>query len=78
MGGRSGYTFLINVSKGRTCPSGPTALVAETWEQAYKGTETLGYKLEVFSNPSSDTVAQGSPTPQEIETLKKAVRKNKT
>lgn len=77
VGGRSGYTFLINVSKGRTCPSGPTALVAETWEQAYKGTETLGYKLEVFSNPSSDTVAQGSPTPQEIETLKKLFEKIK-
>lgn len=78
VGGRSGYAFLINVSRGRTCPSGPTAIAAETWEQVCKGTETLGYKLEVFSNPSSDTIAQGNPTPQEIEKLKKLFEKIKS
>jgi len=46
VGGYSGYAFLINVAKGVTCPSGPTAHAA--WEEIHKGTESLGWKLKFF------------------------------
>ena len=44
--GRSGYSFLVNVSKDETCPSGPTDLSIETWSQIHKGTESLGWTME--------------------------------
>ncbi len=77
VGGRSGYAFLINVSKGVTCPSGPTALPAETWKQIHKGTETLGWSMEYWRYPSSYPAKENHPTPKEIEVAKNLFTKIK-
>jgi len=71
VGGYSGYAFIINVSKGVTCPSGPTALPTKTWKQIHKGTESLGWTIESYEYPHSYPAKEGNPTPQEIEIVKK-------
>jgi len=77
VGGYSGYAFLINVRKGWTCPSGPTALPHETWNQIKKGTENLGWTIEKFENPSSYPMEEGNPTPEEIQIARKLFEKVK-
>jgi len=77
VGGYSGYAFLINVSKGVTCPSGPTALPLKTWRQIHKGTESLGLKIEHYEYPHDYPAKEGNPTPQEIEIAKKLFQKIK-
>jgi len=77
VGGYSGYAFLINVRKGLTCPSGPTALPHGTWNQVTKGTENLGWTIEKFENPSSYPTEEGNPTPEEIEIARKLFEKIK-
>ncbi len=77
VGGYSGYAFIINVSKGVTCPSGPTALPPETWHQINKGTESLGYAIEKFEHPSSYPAEEGKPTPEEVEIARKLFEKIK-
>jgi len=71
VGGYSGYAFIVNVAKGITCPSGPTALPHETWNQITKGTESLGWTIEKFEYPSSYPTEEGNPTPEELEIVKK-------
>lgn len=77
VGGRSGYAFLINVFKGVTCPSGPTALPLETWKQIHKGTESLGWTIEHYEYPHDYPAKEGNPTPEEIEIAKKLFEKIK-
>jgi len=77
IGGYSGYSFIINVAKGVTCPSGPTALPHETWNEIRKGTENLGYTLEKFEHPAGYPAEEGKPTPEEIEIAKKLFEKIK-
>ena len=77
VGGYSGYAFLINVSKGVTCPSGPTALPLRTWQQIHKGTESLGLKIEHYEYPHDYPAKEGNPTSQEIEIAKKLFNKIK-
>jgi len=77
VGGYSGYAFLINVSKGVTCPSGPTALPPKTWQQIHKGTESLGWTIEHYEYPHDYPAKEGNPTPQEIEIAKKLFNKIK-
>jgi len=77
VGGYSGYVFIINVSKGVTCPSGPTALPLETWKQIHKGTESLGWTMKHYEYPQSYPAKEGNPTPQEIETAKNLFEKIK-
>jgi DNA-binding HxlR family transcriptional regulator len=77
VGGRSGYAFMINVAKGVTCPSGPTALPLETWREIHKGTETLGWTMEHYEYPHSYPAEEGNPTPEEIEVAKKLFAKIK-
>ena len=77
VGGYSGYAFLINVSKGVTCPSGPTAVTIEIWKQMIKGTESLGWTIESYEYPHSYPAKEGNPTPQEIEMAKKLFEKIK-
>ncbi|MFX0083956.1 MAG: ArsR/SmtB family transcription factor [Candidatus Hodarchaeota archaeon] len=43
VGGYSGWSFLVNVSKENTCPSGPTAHRA--YDDILKGTQTLGFEI---------------------------------
>jgi len=77
VGGYSGYAFIINVSKGVTCPSGPTALPSKTWQQIHKGTESLGWTMEHYEYPHGYPAKEGNPTPQEIEIAKKLFNKIK-
>jgi len=77
LGGYSGYSFIINVSKGVTCPSGPTALPLKTWQQIHKGTESLGWTIEHYEYPHDYPAKEGNPTPQEIEIAKKLFYKIK-
>jgi len=77
VGGYSGYAFLINVSKGITCPSGPTAVTNEIWKQMLKGTESLGWTIESYEYPHSYPAEEGNPTSQEIKMAKKLFEKIK-
>ena len=77
VGGYSGYSFIINVSKGITCPSGPTALPSETWKQIHKGTESLGWTMEHYEYPHSYPAREGNPIPQEIEIARELFEKIK-
>jgi DNA-binding HxlR family transcriptional regulator len=71
VGGYSGYAFLINVSKGDTCPSGPTALGA-AWKQIHKATESLGWALEHYTEGfHCYPKVEGKHTPNEIELARK-------
>ncbi|MCK4477747.1 winged helix-turn-helix transcriptional regulator [Candidatus Bathyarchaeota archaeon] len=77
IGGYSGYAFLINVSKGITCPSGPTALPNETWKQIHNATENFGWTLEQYEYPHSYPEVEGKHTPKEIEIAGKLFEKIK-
>jgi DNA-binding HxlR family transcriptional regulator len=77
IGGYTGYAFLINVSKGVTCPSGPTALHPDTWRQIHKATENLGWTLEHYEYPHSYPEIEGKHTPKELETARKLFNKIK-
>lgn len=49
VGGYTGYAFALpNISKGVTCPSGPTALAV--WPDIVKATGNLGYNVREFVN----------------------------
>lgn len=67
VGGTSGYAFLVNVSKGEICPSGPTALHMKTFKRIVRGTESLGWKLDVFTYPHSYPAKEGRLTARETE-----------
>jgi DNA-binding transcriptional ArsR family regulator len=67
VGGRSGYAFLVNVAKGVTCPSGPTAFHPKVWDQLSKATEELGWAIEWLLYEGSYPEKEGSPTPKEVE-----------
>jgi DNA-binding HxlR family transcriptional regulator len=77
VGGYSGYAFIINVAKGVTCPSGPTALPLETWKKLHRGTESLGWTIEHYEYPHSYPAKEGNPTSQEIEIARKLFEKIK-
>jgi DNA-binding HxlR family transcriptional regulator len=77
VGGYSGYAFLINVAKGITCPSGPTALPNETWKQIHQGTESLGWTIEQYEYPNSYPAKEDNPTSEEIEIGRKLFDKIK-
>jgi hypothetical protein len=66
--GYSGYAFIVNVSKGTTCPSGPTAHRA--WDEIHNGSEVFGWKMssvsEEMSYPLGDTV-----TSEDLERARK-------
>lgn len=77
VGGYSSYAFLINVAMSVTCPSGPTAVTHETWKQMLRGTESLGWTIELYEYPHSYPTKEDNPTPQEIEIAKKLFEKIK-
>jgi DNA-binding HxlR family transcriptional regulator len=77
VGGHSGYAFLINVAKGITCPSGPTAFPEKTWKQIRDATEELGWTIETLAYEGSYPEKEGAPTPKEIEKAQKIFDKIK-
>lgn len=66
--GYSGYAFVVNVSKGMTCPSGPTAL--HVWDEIHEGTQVFGWSVnsisEDVSYPRQETV-----TAEDLERVRK-------
>ncbi len=70
VGGYSGYAFIINITKGGTDPSGPTALGDSVWDQIIKGTEGLGLTIEVYRDLEYEPFDRDS-TPEELERTKK-------
>jgi DNA-binding HxlR family transcriptional regulator len=77
VGGHSGYAFLINVAKGVTCPSGPTAFPEKTWKQIRDATEELGWTIETLAYEGSYPEKEGVPTSKEIEKAQKIFDKIK-
>jgi DNA-binding HxlR family transcriptional regulator len=77
VGGHSGYAFLINVAKGVTCPSGPTAFPEKTWKQIRDATEELGWTIETLAYEGSYPEKEGAPTSKEIEKTQKIFDKIK-
>ncbi|MGE5379312.1 MAG: ArsR/SmtB family transcription factor [Candidatus Saccharibacteria bacterium] len=68
--GRSGYAFIINVARGKLCPSGPTALGMEAWVQIREGTETAGFLLEHWTDYSASE-GGSKPSVKELEKMKR-------
>ena len=69
VGGYSGWSFLINVSKGTTCPSGPTAHKA--YSEILKGASSLGYKIEGYGDEDNFPAEEGIITENEKKRAKK-------
>ena len=46
--GRSGYAFLLNVPKGRMCPSAPTSLGRSVYQEFARGVSELGIGTEIW------------------------------
>ncbi|MHA2247799.1 MAG: ArsR/SmtB family transcription factor [Candidatus Hodarchaeales archaeon] len=64
-GGYTGYSFALpNVSKGTTCPSGPTSL-GKMWQEIMKGTDALGYNTKQYDDPNSYPAQEGLITPED-------------
>ena len=70
VGGHSGYAFIVNVIRGEFCPSGPTAFHPETWGEIHDGTQSLGWKIESWSDEGSYPEGE-EPRPQELERAKR-------
>lgn len=48
VGGYTGYAFITNVSRGMTCPSGPTC--HKGWEDITPATSVLGFKISNYED----------------------------
>jgi DNA-binding transcriptional ArsR family regulator len=57
--GYTGYAFVLNVSKGQTCPSGPTAL--GVWDDITAATSVLGYKVKAWCSDKGFPETEGGP-----------------
>ena len=66
--GYSGYAFIVNVSKGMTCPSGPTAL--HVWDEIHEGTQVFGWSVNSISEDVS-YLRQETVTAEDLERVRK-------
>jgi len=71
VGGYSGYAFVINVAKGLTCASGPTAMEQPVWREIAQGTESLGWKFDHYTDEEVSPAQPGKPTPAEYDRLQR-------
>ena len=62
--GRTGYAFLLNVPKGRMCPSAPTALEDSVYREMVKGAGELGAEGKLWTEPGG---YMGNAGPDETE-----------
>ncbi|MBN1678317.1 MAG: winged helix-turn-helix transcriptional regulator [Candidatus Thermoplasmatota archaeon] len=67
VGGYTGYPFLINVSIGETCPSGPTALHIKTFLEILGGIDCLGWHVQNREYPHSYPSRPGAPSPEDLK-----------
>ncbi len=70
VGGHSGYAFMVNVSKGETCPSGPTATTMKVFKDMVRSTESLGWAVEPWIHSKSYPSKPGSPTAADMEIVR--------
>jgi len=70
VGGHTGYSFLINVSKGETCPSGPTALHIRTFLEMLEAIQSLGWRVQNFEYPHSYPSGSSGPTSEELRVVR--------
>ncbi|MBI5001176.1 MAG: winged helix-turn-helix transcriptional regulator [Euryarchaeota archaeon] len=57
--GYTGYAFVLNVSKGQTCLSGPTAL--GVWDDMTAATSVLGYRVKSWCSDKGFPETEGGP-----------------
>ncbi len=62
--GRTGYAFLLNVPKGRMCPSAPTALEDSVYREMVRGAGELGAEGKLWTEPGG---YMGNEDPSETE-----------
>ncbi|MHC1709976.1 MAG: ArsR/SmtB family transcription factor [Methanomassiliicoccales archaeon] len=62
--GRTGYAFLLNVPKGRMCPSAPTALEDSVYREMVKGAGELGAECRLWTEPGG---YMGNQDPSETD-----------
>ena len=65
LGGRTGYGFVLNVAKGETCPSGPTAMSESCWGEIYKGSDSFGWKFNIWFDNRSFPQKTGPLSPED-------------
>ncbi len=65
LGGRTGYGFILNIFKGDTCPSGPTAMAESCWSEIYKGSDSFGWKFNIWSDNRSFLPKSGIISPED-------------
>ncbi len=70
VGGYTGYSFLINVSRGETCPSGPTALHIKTFQEILSGIGCLGWRVQNREYPHSYPSRPCAPSPNDLKVAK--------
>ncbi len=70
VGGYTGYSFLINVSKGETCPSGPTAMHIKTFQEMLDAVQSFGWRIRNFEYPHSYPSMSSGPTPEELSMVR--------
>jgi len=70
VGGYTGYPFLINVSRGETCPSGPTALHIKTFLEMLDGIRLVGWRVQNFEYPHSYPGRSVGPSPEELKVVR--------
>lgn len=67
VGGRTGYAFIVHVSRGTTCPSGPTAMADQTWIDIHKATgNAFGYEFNVWSDNRSFPLQEGELSEEDL------------
>jgi DNA-binding transcriptional ArsR family regulator len=71
VGGHSGYAFIANVAKGETCPSGPTAMDDAVWREIAQGTESLGWRLDHYTDEGVAPAQPGKPSAAEYARLER-------
>lgn len=77
VGGYTGYPFLINVSRGETCPSGPTALHIKTFQEMLDGIRLVGWRVQNFEYPRSYPGRPDGPSPEELKVVKSVFERTK-
>lgn len=66
IGGISGYAFLVNVAKGKLCPSGPTSIHPRTFAKILTGLGNTGWKIERFELPRSYPAGSNGPSTEDL------------
>lgn len=67
----SGYGWITNAMKRHLCPSAPSAFHSDVWNDIYKATENLGYKIEVIPSGIFEWDKNQKPNPESVKNAEK-------